>query len=215
MESRPCSRSASRFIVAALPAILAAACVPYVADQQNARMLPAGGFEVNGSFSTVSFSVEGESEHVQDQYGARVAYGISDRMELRATYERISIEDADEGLNMFGAGLKFGLVPDQLAFFLPVGVVTGGDLEASDTWTLVPTLIGTWRASRIFELNPGVKAIYPFAAENPEVFLGFHLGAGISTDLDRWALRPEVGIVVNPGEDGRTLGFTLGVSIRP
>lgn len=206
-----------RFLAAALPALLAAGCVPYVADQQSARMLPARGIELNGSYSTVSFRNEGESEHVQDQFGARFAYGLSDRTELRFTYERIELDDDFEadGLNLFGAGVKLGLVPERLALYVPVGMMTGEDLESGDTWTVAPTLLGTWRASPQFELNPSVKAIYPFAAEDPEVFLGFHLGAGISTDLDRWAVRPEVGAVINPGDDGTVLGFTLGFSFRP
>ena len=42
-----------------------------------------------------------------------------------------------------------------------------------------------------------------------------YVRAGISTNLDRWAFRPEVGLVVNPGEDGTTWGWTLGISLRP
>jgi hypothetical protein len=76
-------------------------------------------------------------------------------------------------------------------------------------------LLGTLRASPAFELNPSVKAFYPFAVEDPELFLGFTLGAGISSDLDRWAIRPEIGAVINPGEGGTTWGWTLGFSFRP
>lgn len=128
-------------------------------------------------------------------------------MEVRVTYERISVEIADEGLNLFGAGVKWALVPDQLAFYLPLGFVTGADIETSNTWTVVPTLLATYRTGPTFEITPSVKGIYPFAAEDPELFLGFHVGAGLSTDLDVWAFRPEVGIVVNPGDEGGDLGL--------
>lgn len=206
-----------RFVAVALPTLLAAGCVPYLADQQSARILPAGDVELTPSFSYVSFSADGENEHIQDQFGIRAGYGLSGTAELRAAVERISLAGEFDGdaFTMAGLGVKFGLVPDRLALHIPVGAVFGEDLETSETWTVAPTLLATWRGGPNFELTPSLKAIYPFASEDPELFLGFHLGAGISTNLDRWALRPEVGIVTNPGDEGTTWGLTIGLSIRP
>lgn len=194
---------------------LLAACTPYLADQQSARLLAPGEAEVTPSFSYVSFSAEGQTEHVQDHLGVRIGYGASEGVELRGTYERVSIQDAEEGVNVFGVGAKFAVVPDQVAFYLPIGFVTGAGVTSSDTWTVAPTLMATARPEPNVEITPSLKAIYPFAAQNPELYLGFGLGAGISTDLEEWAFRPEVGLVVNPGESGVTWGWTLGFSIRP
>jgi hypothetical protein len=206
-----------RFVAIALPTVLAAGCVPYIADQQSARILPVGGVEVTPSFSYVSFAADGENEHVQNHVGIRAGYGVAGAVELRATVERISLasEFDSDALTMAGVGVKFGLVQDRVAFYLPVGAVFGEDLELSETWTVAPTLLATWRGGPNFELTPSLKAIYPFAADDPELFLGFHLGAGISTNFDRWVLRPEVGMVKNPGDEGTTWGLTIGVSIRP
>lgn len=55
----------------ALVVLVLSGCVPFVADQQSARLLAPGEVEVTPSFSSVSFSNEGESEHVQDQFGLR------------------------------------------------------------------------------------------------------------------------------------------------
>lgn len=220
MRHRSPLRFRFRRLLAAAPVlVLAGACVPYVADQQSARLLEPGQVEVTPSFSNVSFSAEGETEHVQNQFGLRFGYGASPNVEVRGTYERVTLDEDvrvdDTDVNLLGVGVKVGLVPDQLALFLPVGFAFGGDLESGDTWTFVPTLLGTWRATPGVELNPSVKAIYPFAIEDPELFLGFHLGAGISTDMDRWAFRPEVGAVINPGDEGTTWGWTIGFSFRP
>lgn len=204
-----------RLPVAAVLATLASltGCV-HLADQQSARLLDPGDWEVTPSYSHVSFSLEGESEHISDQYGLRVGYGSSEQVELRGTYERI--EDTDgEGLNLWGFGAKFSLAEDVLALYAPIGFMTGEGVETGDSWTIVPTLLATWRAAPTFELNPSIKAIYPFAAEDPELFLGFHLGAALSADLDRWAVRPEVGATVNPGDEGTLWGWTLGFSLRP
>lgn len=213
-----CATPSARLLACApvaLALLLLSGCAPFIADQQSARLLPEGGVEVTPSFSYVSFSVEGETEHVQDHYGVRLGYGATDVLELRAMFEHVSVEGVDEGVNLLGAGVKWALVPNQLAFYLPLGFATGGDIDTGDSGTVVPTLLGTYRTGATFEVTPSVKGIYPFTAENPELFLGFHLGAGISTDLDVWAFRPEVGAVVNPGDEGVTWGWTVGFTVRP
>lgn len=214
---RSCTQTGAlrRFVAAALPTLLAAGCVPYLADQQSARLLSVGDVELTPSFSYVSFSADGENEHIQDQFGIRAGYGLSGTAEVRATVERISLAGDRDAFTMVGMGVKFGLAPDRLALYVPIGAVFGEDLETSETWTVAPTLLATLRGGPNFELTPSLKAIYPFASEDPELFVGFHLGAGISTNLDRWALRPEVGMVKNPGDEGTTWGLTIGFSIRP
>jgi hypothetical protein len=202
---------------AAAAALVLSGCVPFLADQQSARLVQPGRAEITPSFSYVSFSADGETEHVQNQFGLRLGYGLSQRTELRATYEHVSVVDVDDegGFNMLGVGAKFGLVPDRVALYLPVGFVFGGEVDSGDTWTAVPTVLATVVSSNTFELTPSLKAFIPLTGDDREVFLGFHLGAGISNDLSRWAVRPEVGLVRNPGEEGTTWGWALGLSFRP
>lgn len=201
----------------ALVLLVVSGCVPFLADQQSARLLPEGDVEITPSFSSVSFSAEGGTgtEHVQDQYGVRLGYGATDQVELRAMYERVRLVGGDGGLNVVGVGIKSALVPDLLAVYVPVGFVTGSGVETSKTWTVAPTLLATYREGRTFEIIPSMKGIFPFTAEDRQLFLGFHLGAGFSTDLDVWAFRPEVGTVVNLGDGGVTWGWTVGISVRP
>ncbi len=207
-----------RYFAVAVPILLTAGCLPYVDDQQSARTLPAGGIEVTPSFSYVSFTEEGEDEDIaQNHFGVHAGYGLSDAAELRAAVEYISVDNEfnDLGVTMVGAGVKFGLVPEILALYIPILAVFGEDVETGETFTVAPTLLATWRGSPNFELTPSLKAIYPFAVDDPELLVGLHLGAAISSDLDRWALRPEVGVVRNPGEEGTIWGMTIGVSVRP
>lgn len=197
--------------------LLLSACLPFMADQQSARMLQPSQLEITPSASFVSFSAQGETEHVQNQYGVRLGYGLTGRSELRATYERVTIVDSqgDDGLNVAGVGAKFGVLPNHLAFYFPVGLAFGGGIDSGDTWTFLPTVLATLGTSQYFELTPSAKAFVPIGGQNREVFLGFHLGAGISTNLDRWAFRPEIGMVRNPGESGVTWGWAIGFSFRP
>jgi hypothetical protein len=195
-------------------------CIPYHADQQSARLLEPGRVEVTPSFTAVS----SEGAHVQNQLGVRAGYGLSTRTELRGMIERVSLadggddfEDDDSNVSVWtvAAGPKFAIVPNRVAFYLPVGLASGSGIETGKTLTTVPTLLASFSNNRTLEFTPSIKAILPLTAEEKELVVGLHLGAGISSNLDKWAVRPEFGILKNPGESGTVVGFTLGFSFRP
>lgn len=192
-------------------------CAIYLPDQQSARLLSAGEWEVTPSFSSVTVSAEGESEHVQNQFGVRVGYGHSETLELRGGLERIALDDdiADGGAYMIGGGPKFALSPGTAALYVPIGFAFGEDVDNSETWTIAPTVLLTFEPSPGIEINPSAKAIYPFAIEDPELLLGFNLGLGFTVADGRLVLRPEGGLVINPGDEGTVWGWTLGASLRP
>lgn len=212
-------RRAGAIVIAAVILALPLGCVPYVADHQSARLLPEGALEVTPSFSHVSFSSEGEREHVQTHFGARIAYGLNSQVELRGIFEHVAIEDdggsESSGTNILGFGPKIGLVPDRVALYVPLGIVVGGGVESGESVTMLPTLLVNLVTTSTFELTPSVKAFVPLSGEDRDLLLGFHLGAGLSSDLSRWAIRPEFGVVKNPGEEGTTWGGSLGLSLRP
>ena len=98
---------------------------------------------------------------------------------------------------------------DWVAINVPVGFAFGEDLEVSDTWHIHPTLLLTLPISKYIEFNPSAKVLIPFQSEQ-ETLVAFNLGIGVSTNLERWAIRPEIGFLYNPGESGRFLHFSLG-----
>lgn len=40
--------------------------------------------------------------------------------------------------------------------------------------------------------------------------MAFNLGLGLSADFNRWAIRPEYGMLFNPGEEGHFGQFSIG-----
>lgn len=215
ISSRLSARSLVALILTGLAAT-ASGCAIYLPDQQSARVLGEGGWELTPSFSSVSVSFDGDTEHVQNQYGLHFGYGLSERLDLRAAFARVVLDDDGGSTNVLGAGPKWALVEDAVALSVPVGVVFGDDVDdSSDTWTVAPTLLATMEPSPGITLTPSVKGIYPFAVEDPELLLGFHLGVGIETLEGRLVIRPEAGYVINPGEDGSNWGWTVGASVRP
>ncbi|MCJ7487637.1 MAG: hypothetical protein MUQ25_15930 [Candidatus Aminicenantes bacterium] len=190
-------------------------CVAPFSDIQSAKLLGNGNVEVTPSFSSVSVTSEGETQHVQNHYGVQAGYGLLKFMDLRLRYERIT-GDIDEetsfGVNVIGFGPKFRLAKNWLALYVPVGFAFGTDITSSETWQVHPTLLATWALGKSFELNPSAKVMIPLRQNELDTLYAFNLGAAISTDVSKWAIRPEIGICTN-FEGGHFMHFSIGLSL--
>lgn len=197
--------------------VLFPGCAPVFSEMQSAKLVGPGQVEVTPSFSSVSISSEGESEHIQNHLGIQAGLGVNRIMDFRLRYEHISVdmETVDPGttesfgVNILGFGPKFSLVKDWVAIYVPVGFAFGEDIEVSDTWQIHPTLLLTLPISKYIEFNPSAKVLIPFKSEQ-ETLVAFNLGIGVSTNLEKWAIRPEIGFLYNPGESGHFMHLSLG-----
>lgn len=85
------------------------------------------------------------------------------------------------------------------------------DVIVSETFQFHPTARLTVPTGDHSELNLSGKVLIPFDQDQDNL-LAFNLGLGFGPDLDDWVLRPEAGVLINPGEDGvfwhMSLGFT-------
>ena len=190
-------------------------CVAPFSDIQSAKLLGKGNVEVTPSYSSVSVTSEGETEHVQNHLGVQAGFGLLEFMDLRVRYERIT-GDLDEeesfGVNVIGFGPKFRLAKNWLALYVPVGFAFGEDIEVGETWQVHPTLLATFPFGKSFELNPSAKVMIPLKKNELDTLYAFNLGAAISTDVSKWAIRPEVGICTN-FEGGHFMHFSIGLSV--
>lgn len=186
-------------------AMAAVACVPVFSDFQSAKLAGPGRVEITPSASTVSVSGEDEG-HVQDEYGVQVGTGVLDRLDLRARYVRV------EGINGVGFGPKIGLVKDRLALAVPVGFAFGEDVETGKTWTVHPTLLLTQPVVPRLEVNASVKGLIPLSKDGGDTLVAVNLGLALG-DLERWAIRPEIGFLFNPGESGHFIHLGLGFTV--
>ena len=194
-------------------------CAPPFSDLQSAKLVDEGEFEIGGHYSAVSWQYEDEGEKVQDHIGVQLAYGVAETMNFRFRYEYIDVGGFDEdefdfSAHVFGFGPKFSLAEDIVALYVPIGFATGEDISTEDTWQLHPTIIVTSTQGGVLELNASVKYILTFA-EGQDDLMAFNLGLGLSPDLEKYALRPEGGVLINPGEDGYYWHFSIGLSFCP
>ena len=199
--------------------VLVTGCASVFSDLQSAKLVSKGRFEATPSFSSVYFSEDGDRDHVQNHLGLQAAYGMGNNIDLRVRSERIAT-DADGGdpfaAYVLGFGPKTGIVKDKVALYLPVGFAFGGDIEdVSETWEFHPTLLFTRSTGNHFELNPSAKALIPLTNEDADVQVALNLGIGISADLQKWVVRPELGFLLNPGEDGHYTHFSIACTVYP
>lgn len=191
---------------------LASGCYTF-SGFQTARLLSRGRYEVTPSYSSVSLSNEGASQSMTDNWGVQVGYGLTDQANLRFRYERLeSAFDGSKGYNYLALGPKFGLIKDRAACGFPVGLYWGADLDTPDTWHIQPTLCLTKGLGSTVEITVAPSYLM-FLKEGADDWVALNVGLGFSSDLTKWAVRPEIGFLKNPGEEGHYSSWGLAISV--
>lgn len=187
-------------------------CAPVFSELQSARMVGKGHFEMTPLFSTVSVTDEKETEHIQNELGMQAILGLTDAIDFRFRSEVLWIEGSDYsdvGL-IFGLGPKFRLVENKVALSLPFGTTI--DDAIFYNWIFQPTLLLTLPAvPDKIDITISPKYIIPFC-DDCQNLGAINLGLAISTDLSKWALRPEYGRMYDFGEKGHVGQFSIGLS---
>ena len=205
-------RTLSKAAFAAMAFVFAAACTPPFSELQSARLVGVGHREVTASYNTVNAGFQGQNAHVQNEVSAQAAFGVSANADIRARYDHIATVDGS--FHALSAGPKFGLMKDVVSLYLPVGVGWGGEVESARTLVLNPTLLTTGRFDQHAELTGSMKYYWWLHNTNEPKLFAWNLGLGLSSDLDRWALRPEIGLLRNVKDSGHNAQFSLGLTVR-
>jgi hypothetical protein len=197
-------------------------CVPVNTGYERAATLGKGNVDLAGSYSRYTGISEGESESLHSNYGFRAGYGLSDKVDIKLRYENISITGDGEGSlsgNYLSLVPKFSIVKNKSAFLLPISMYSGPNID--NVYSLAPQFIGTTTNSKnTIDFSGSFKGDLLFIrGENGygkdtefKFLLGLTVGAGFSQDLNKWAIRPEIGYMIEPGETGGALSYGLGLS---
>jgi hypothetical protein len=138
------------------------------------------------------------------KFGVQAATGVAEGIDLRGLCVRI------EGSNLVGFGPKFTLVKDKVALAVPVGFAFGEGVEPGESWYAQPSLLFTAPVNRHVELNAAGNVFHAFS--DGGTLVAFTFGGGFG-DLDRWAIRPEIGLIFFPGESGHYVQLSIGVTL--
>lgn len=166
------------------------------------------------------FSFDGDTEAFTSNIGFRGGYSILDYLELKVSWSRSFLADNDLNddlsINFIEFTPKFIFPGGKFAISLPIGrrifKVKGGGVTISEGTTyLTPELMFNHEFSPKFELGANL-ALVQFIGEEDGIdsLVRFNINAGFSKDRNKWVVRPEMGIVFDPGEEGSFLAPGVG-----
>jgi hypothetical protein len=213
----PSVRNALAFLILAAALSFAAGCIAPFSDLQSAKMLEKGNYEVTPGYSAYLAEDEGDMDKIQDHFLVQGGYGLSNFLDLRLRYEHVSalnIEGDSIKANILAFGPKMRLAKNWLALYVPIGFAFGGDVEdSSESWQVHPTLLMTLPIGKFIELNPSAKVMIPLSStEGLQTLYAFNLGLALSTDVRKWAIRPEVGLCTT-FEGDYFLQYSIGLTL--
>ncbi|MFC1887931.1 hypothetical protein ACFLYK_03890 [Candidatus Cloacimonadota bacterium] len=190
-------------------------CYTY-SNFQSAKLLVKGKYEITPSYSSVSFANDGQSQEMSDNFGVQLGYGLSDNVNVRFRFENIAPEyDGISSYNFVAIEPKFSLIKDRSAFSLPIGFFTGSDVDDSETIQIHPTVHLTFPLSENFDLNFAPKFLIFLDEDADDGLIALNAGLGFSTYSNKIVIRPEIGYLWDPGEEGHFFSWGLGISLIP
>lgn len=178
---------------------------------QSAKTVENGHWQVTGSYSTISFENNGSSSHTNDNLEVMFRSGAGERSDIGIRYARLLIDDIGD-YNLISFEPKFMIVRDKLSFFMPISLYFGKNVSESESFHISPGFIATFPFNKNFEASFSPRYMI-YTDPNSDNLLAFNFGIGLSSNLDKWALRPELGYLFNPGNDGHYVQFGVGLSL--
>lgn len=184
-------------------------------EYQSAGLMGKGKIEASTHFTGVSTSYDGESAYTLNGLGLQAGFGLGGRFELRTRYERLWFDGlgiGDGGFNYLTLAPKLGKEDGRFAFMLPIAMAFS---EGEQSFELHPTVLVSIPLSQTANLTFSPKYLISLeeGAEFSDSLLALNLGAGIGFS-EQWVLRPELGLMFLPGEEGTFFNFGLGISRR-
>ena len=207
-------------------------CAPITSDMQSAKTVGQGGIEASlnsgginqktdasdtdGSDGDISLAVD---DKVQENIGGSIAYGVNDRLDLRVRYESIDLPLAVEAVSasMLSLGVKYAIIEDNLALFLPYSMYNFDDDSTESVETLSPTVLYTHTIQEKYEVTPSLKYVIPLGdiADDNDPGIAFNLGFGYLLN-DKVTFRGEWGqwFPADNTEDSKYTHTTLGLTYK-
>jgi len=221
----------TKLIFIALLALLLSGCVvvPVNLSYESARMLDKGQIQLQGSYARYN-AVKDTSANLCNNFGFAAGYGVTEKYSIGIRYEHLDMSPAfgdifdNEDLEDFSKITKMNYIEvnnririkeDFIAIGIPAGLYLVNDVtetaEDFNSWGyffIDPRIYFTFFAKTdVFELSIVPKAHIIAGFLGAQFIPGISLGIGLSSDLDRWAIRPEIGY-------DKYLSFGVGVNFN-
>lgn len=183
--------------------ILFSSCAlsPVGTHYDSAKSLKKNQLEASGSFT--HYEVADEESNLVSNYnfGFRVGYGISDQFDVKIRYEILTPIDNEAGdfLNPVHFGSiepKLSFANNKLAFKLPLNIYSNDfSTNSNPVFSISPAFMGTADLKKNIAESTLSLSYQHFFSEDLISLVGLNLGFGFSSNLEKWAIRPELGVL--------------------
>jgi hypothetical protein len=190
---------------------------------EKAGTLKKGNMEMAGNITAYSAAPYTESgkmslKNTITNIGARFGIGLTDKTDIKFRYEHMVHSNVDgiTRMNYFSVTPKFALNTNEFSLLVPFSVYSYKndywDYEAGGiTTSIAPQILYSFTSPKNkSDLTIGMKGDLLFG-DGAGIFLfGSSIGAGFSSNLSKWAIRPEVGITFL----SRALDWSYGLGFQ-
>lgn len=193
--------------------LMLSGCYAY-SSFQTAKTVEKGKWQGTASYSSNSFSNSGESDRINGAIEAQLRAGLSDKSDIGFRYAYIDVDNASEDYGMIAIEPKFMLVKDRFSLIAPLGMYVGQYVNEDESFHFSPGFIATYPFNKNFDASVASRYMIFFDSDSDNL-VALNLGFGVSTDIEKWAIRPEIGYLFNPGNDGHYFQYGVGLSFNP
>ncbi len=165
---------------------ISSCAIPVNLNYESSKMLEKGDFDVQGNGS-LYISPDDQLDMEQVNFGLKCGMGITDKFNLKLRTEGLFSVNGD-GFVFIEIDNKLKL-SEMTALSLPLGVYTsfdGASLQFDPRFYFTPIQTDKFDLTFIPKCH-----IYGFDLD--EIYPGISIGAGFSSDFNKWVIRPEIG----------------------
>lgn len=181
---------------------------------QSAKTVEKGHWQGAAAVSSNSFYDEdGSSESINESYEVQVRTGISEKADIGVRYTRLTGFDFIDDYNHLSIEPKYMVVPNKFSLVMPMAMFFGSDINEDESFHVAPGFIATYPVNNNFDVSFSPRYMI-FTDSDSDDLVALNFGVGLSSDLTKWAIRPEIGLLYNPGESGHYMQFGIGFSLN-
>jgi hypothetical protein len=195
---------------------------PVNQSYEKAGTVGKGNIEAAGSLSLYSTSQIG----LNTNPGLRIGYGVSENVDLKLRYEFIASKgnvvssqgNTNKKADYFSIIPKFNLIKKKFSILTPFSIYNyditlDGKNQKYVGYSFAPQLIATkTNAKNTNDISFSAKGDYMWNKQPgvEDAFnVGLNLGGGISKDLDKWAIRPEIGYMFRKAGEHNVFSYGI------
>jgi hypothetical protein len=184
-------------LLAAITLLLCSSCNTTLSDLQTAKTVGKGNVEI-----------------MPYGMGVSVDYGLTNRIDVRASYTYDQLYENGNQSHIITIAPKFSLDPDKIAFYMPVGLSLNDQIKIFQ-----PTLLMTKTFSDLVDMTFAPKTVLMSNSSGSiNCLIAANLGLSFNIPNTPFSIRPQIGVARNMidlfGDADTYLDASVGFAIH-